>query len=113
MNLEALREFCLQFPGATEQVQWGADLLFKVGGKMFAITGLEGPFHLSLKTTPEMFAELIQRPEVAPAAYLGRHHWIAIHSETAVPAREFKELITLSYELVRAKLPKNVLKSLG
>jgi predicted DNA-binding protein (MmcQ/YjbR family) len=37
MNLERLREHCLGFPGATEQVQWGADLVFKVGGKMFAV----------------------------------------------------------------------------
>src|SRR5688572_18872952 len=37
MNLETLRKHCLAFPGATEQIQWGADLVFKVGGKMFCV----------------------------------------------------------------------------
>ena len=41
MNVDWLRELCLSFPGATEQIQWGYDLLFKVGGKMFAVTPLE------------------------------------------------------------------------
>ena len=38
MNVDWLRELCLSFPHATEQIQWGSDLLFKVGGKMFAAT---------------------------------------------------------------------------
>ena len=41
MNLEKVRRICLAFPGATEQVQWGADLVFKVGGKMFAVAATE------------------------------------------------------------------------
>ena len=41
MDAEWLRKLCLSFPGTTEQIQWGYDLLFKVGGKMFAITALE------------------------------------------------------------------------
>jgi len=43
MNIDQLRKLCLSFPGATEQIQWGDDLLFKVGGKMFAVTRLEPP----------------------------------------------------------------------
>ena len=41
MDAEWLRRLCLSFPGTTEQIQWGYDLLFKVGGKMFAVTPLE------------------------------------------------------------------------
>ena len=50
MNIDQLRKICLSFPGATEQIQWGDDLLFKVGGKMFAVTPLEpARLWLSLK----------------------------------------------------------------
>jgi predicted DNA-binding protein (MmcQ/YjbR family) len=71
MNVDWLRELCLSFPGATEQIQWGCDLLFKVGGKMFAITPLEpAPVCLSFKASPEKFAELTERPGIIPAPYL-------------------------------------------
>src|SRR5205814_2966459 len=63
MNVDWLREVCLSFPGATEQIQWGSDLLFKVGGKMFAATPLEpAPVCLSFKAEPESFAQLTERP---------------------------------------------------
>jgi predicted DNA-binding protein (MmcQ/YjbR family) len=43
MNIEALRKFCLSLPAVTEDVKWGADLCFSVGGKMFCVTSMEGP----------------------------------------------------------------------
>ena len=68
MNLDWLRELCLSFPGVTEQIQWGNDLLFKVGGKMFAAAPLEpAPVCLSFKASPENFAELTERPHIIPA----------------------------------------------
>ena len=73
MNVDWLREVCLSFPGATEQIQWGNDLLFKVGGKMFAITPLEpASVFLSFKTSPETFVELTERADIIPAPYLAR-----------------------------------------
>src|SRR5271165_3196773 len=63
MNIEAIRKHCLGFPHTTENVQWGCDLCFKVDGKLFAVTPLEpAPVQLSFKCTPEMFAELCERP---------------------------------------------------
>ena len=41
MTIERARAICLKFAGATEQIQWGNDLVFKVGGKMFAVAALE------------------------------------------------------------------------
>ena len=60
MDIESVRAYCLSFPHATENVQWGADLVFKIGGKMFAVIGLDaGSDHcMSFKATPEKFAEL-------------------------------------------------------
>lgn len=96
-------------PHATEQVQWGNDLVFKVAGKMFAAAPLEpAPVFVSFKCTPEMFAELTERPGIKPAAYAARYHWVSLESEDALPVQEIKALLRQSYDLVFAKLPKKV-----
>jgi len=106
VNIDQLRKICLGFLGTTEQIQWEDNLLFKVGGKMFAITSLEpARLWLSLKADPEEFAELIERPGIIPAPYLARAKWIAIESAEALPQIEVAELLRKSYELVLAKLP--------
>jgi len=109
MNIDQLRKLCLSFPGATEQVQWEDHLLFKVGGRMFAIASLEpAPVWLSLKASPENFAELTERPSVIPAPYLARAKWIALETPEALPIHELTQLVQASYELVLAKLPKKL-----
>ena len=114
MNIDQLRKLCLSFPGATEQIQWGDDLLFKVGGKMFAVTRLEpAKVWLSLKANPERFAELTERPGVIPAPYLARAKWIALESPDAFPDAELAQLLRESYELVRAKLPRKLSESIA
>ncbi len=107
MNVDRLREICLSFPGAAEQIQWGSDLLFKVGGKMFAVTPLEpAPVCLSFKTSPGNFAELTERPNIIPAPYLVRAQWVALQTRDALPAEELARLLRDSYDMVFAKLPK-------
>ena len=109
MHIEQLRKFCLSFPGATEDIKWGADLCFCVGAKMFCVTGADSiAGGLSLKCTPEKFAELIERENIDPAAYVGRYKWIRIHDLNAVTPGELKDLISTSYQLVHDKLPKAV-----
>lgn len=113
MNIDQLRELCLSFPGTTEQVQWGDNLLFKVGGKMFAVTPLEpARLWLSLKADPQEFADLTERPGVIPAPYLARAKWVAIESAQTLPSLEVAALLRKSYELVAAKLPRAVRESL-
>ena len=107
MNVDWLREVCLSFPGATEQIQWGSDLLFKVGGKMFAATPLEpAPVCLSFKAEPESFAQLTERPNIIPAPYLARAQWVALQTWDALPADELARLLRDSYDMVFARLPK-------
>lgn len=109
MTLESIRRRCLSFPHATEQVQWGNDLLFKIGGKMFAVAPLEpASVVLSFKCTPEKFAELTERSGIRPAPYMARNHWIALETADALPVQELKGLLRQSYDLVFAKLPKKV-----
>jgi predicted DNA-binding protein (MmcQ/YjbR family) len=114
MNVDWLRELCLSFPGATEQIQWGCDLLFKVGGKMFAITPLEpAPVCLSFKASPEKFAELTERPNIIPAPYLARAQWVALETSDAVPQDELAGLLRESYEMIVARLPRKIRESLS
>ena len=105
MNTDTLREFCLAFPQATENLQWGDDLCFKIGGKIFTIVGLDNP-RLCFKCTPETFAELIEREDIHPAPYVGRYKWVMLDRLDAVRWDELRELIRQSYEMVAAKAPK-------
>jgi len=108
MNLESIRKFCMSLPHTTETVQWGSDLVFKIGGKMYAVVVL-APHHkvvMSFKCTPDVFAELVERPGVIPAPYSARSHWVALEREDALARAEIKRLIRASYDLVLAKLPK-------
>ena len=114
MNVEQVRKRCLGFPHVTEQVQWGYALVFKVGGKMFAVTRLEpSPVYLSFKCSADDFAELTERTGVIPAPYLARANWVGLESEDALPAAELKDLLRKAYDLVFAKLPKSTQKKLG
>ena len=109
MNVEWVRKHCLSLPHTTEEILWGDDLVFKIGGKMYAVVVLGESSHkvvMSFKCTPEVFAELVERPGIIPAPYSARSHWVALESEDALPRTEVKSLISRSYELVIAKMPK-------
>jgi predicted DNA-binding protein (MmcQ/YjbR family) len=110
MDKELVRAFCLALPGTTEQVQWGNDLLYKIGGKMYLVMNLEPAeiTGLGFKCTPEDFAELTEREGIAPNKYLARAFWISVRDITALNRRELESLIRGSYEMVLAKLPKRV-----
>lgn len=106
MNVDAIREFCLAFPGSSEKLQWGDALCFKVKGKMFAVLGLDN-LRLSFKCTPETFAELIEREDIHPSPYVGRYKWVKLDRLDAVRRDELQKLIRQSYEMVAAKTPTN------
>ena len=109
MDVDFIRKQCLSQPHTTETVQWGHDLVFKVGGKIFAVTSLEpAAVCLSFKCSPEDFAELTERPGIIPAPYLARAQWVALESEDAMSAPEVKRYLQRACELIRAKLPKKL-----
>ena len=112
MNIEQLRKYCLSFPGATEDIKWGADLCFSVGAKMFCVTGADSVSGMSIKCTPEKFDELIERQGIDPAAYVGRYKWVHISDLNAVSPKELRDLIAESYRLVFDKLPPKIRKSI-
>lgn len=96
----------MSFPHTTEKIQWGDNLVFKVGGKIYAILALEpGDAWLTLKSTEEDSAALVERPGIVPAPYLARAHWIAVESPAALMPDEVKRLLRRSYDRVVEKLP--------
>jgi predicted DNA-binding protein (MmcQ/YjbR family) len=113
MTLDKLRAHCLSHPGATEQIQWGADLVFKVGGKMFCVACTEpAPNAMSFKCDDETFAELIEREGAMPAPYLAKAKWVALETFDTLPDRELTPLVTRAYEIVRDKLPQKTVAAL-
>jgi predicted DNA-binding protein (MmcQ/YjbR family) len=108
MDLDQLREYCLSFPGANEDIKWEKDLCFCVGEKMFCVTDVDGVGNLSFKCTPEKFAELVEMDGIIPAPYVARYHWVAIERTDILPQAELKRLIAESYKLVFDKLPKRL-----
>jgi predicted DNA-binding protein (MmcQ/YjbR family) len=108
MTIDVVRTICLALPAVTEDIKWGSDLVFSVGGKMFTVVNTERPHTLAFKCTAEMFAELTERDGIIPAPYLARAMWVQERSVGDVlDRRELKELIAASYELVVATLPKS------
>lgn len=113
MNLDSIRTYCLSLPHATEDIQWGNDLLFRISGKIFAGMSLDPPHSLSFKCTPEKFHELIELEGIIPAPYTARNKWVMLERLDALGDRELKSLIENSYQLMFAKLTKKAQAELG
>ena len=113
MKAASLRKYCATLPGTTEQIQWEKDRVFKIGGKMFACSGIEADSRYSFKVETERFLELTDLEGIVPAPYLARAHWIQIDpSACSLSAAELKKLIRRSYELVFSKLPKKTQRAI-
>ena len=106
MDVEAIRSYCLSFPQATENLQWGDDLCFKIGGKIFVTLGLDHR-RMCFKCLPDKFAELVEQEHIRPAPYVGRYKWVMLNRLDALRDDELQELIQQSFEMVAAKAPKN------
>jgi predicted DNA-binding protein (MmcQ/YjbR family) len=113
MDIDSLRNYCLSFPHATEDIQWGNDLLFRISGKIFAVMSLEPLHSFAFKCAPEKFDELIEIEGVAPAPYMARNKWVMMKRLDAIADRELKTLIKNSYEMIFAKLPRKTQAELG
>lgn len=109
MDFEAAKEVCRSFPGCTEDIKWGADLVFSVGDKMFAVTGNESPASgMSFKVDDDRFLELTDRPGIIPAPYLARAKWVYVQGDAGLSDKEAAALLRRSYELVFARLTKKL-----
>ena len=106
MDVAQFREFCLSKQGATEETPFGPDtLVFKVGGKIFAIAPLDAvPARANLKCDPDLALELRDRYEqVRPGYHMNKKHWNTTEIETGIPEGEIRKMIDQSYDLVAKK----------
>jgi len=114
MNLETYYEFCLSKRGVTEHFPFDEDtLVFKVGGKMFALSSLRewenGKPAANLKCNPERAEELRAEYEgIVPGFHMSKIHWNTVAINRDVPDMLVRELIDDSYELVFKSLSKKI-----
>ena len=116
MHLDTFRDLCLGLPGATEDLPFGPDaLVFKVAGKMFALTNLERtPPAATLKCDPERAVELRERyADVEPGYHMSKRHWNTVGLQGDVPADVVRQLVQDSYALVVAGLPARLRAEIG
>jgi predicted DNA-binding protein (MmcQ/YjbR family) len=113
MDIEQLRNFCLSLPSVTEDVKWGNDLCFSVGGRMFCVAALEPPFKCSFKVKDEEFEELSVKEGFLQAPYMARAKWVLVTQPGSLHKNEWEAFIRQSYELVKARLTKKVRTELG
>lgn len=111
MQLKQVRGWVSRWPGVTEDVKWDYDAVFSVAGKMFCVLPVSGG-DISFKVDDDAFLAVTDRPGIAPAPYLARAKWIQV-APGAMPTAELKAAVRRSYELVRARLPKGVQRTLA
>jgi predicted DNA-binding protein (MmcQ/YjbR family) len=114
MNIEEIREYCLLKTGVTESFPFDeTTLVFKVMGKIFCLTDLEGEMGLLLKNTPEKVIEMREHYSfVVPGYHMNKTHWNQIRLEDSVPSRLLQTWIDESYEQVVAGLTRKMKEEL-
>ena len=115
MNHETIAAWCEGLPGAEATAPFGPDnVVYKVGGRMFAILSLELP-RVNLKGDPENNRRLRERTDaVEPGYHMDKRHWVSVYWERGgVDADELHALIRGSYDLIVAKLPRATRDALG
>jgi predicted DNA-binding protein (MmcQ/YjbR family) len=110
MNIEEFREYCLSKKGVTESFPFDeTTLVFKVMGKMFALTDTEDDFSMNLKCDPERAIELRERyHSVKPGYHMNKNHWNTVVPDGSVTDGVIKSWIDHSYDLVVQTLSKKL-----
>jgi predicted DNA-binding protein (MmcQ/YjbR family) len=110
MNIEEFRDYCLGKPGVTEHTPFGPEtLVFKVGGKMFALTDIDTFASVNLKCAPAHALDLRDRFEyVLPGYHMSKVHWNTVITGTGVSDKQLREWTDDSYNLILTSLPKTL-----
>ncbi len=101
MNIEDIRNYCIEKEYVTESLPFGDDVLvFKVGGKMFLVANLSGPTRVTIKASPEeVFERLENYSETKEAYHFNKTHWISVKMDEAVDFNRVRSWIDRSYSL--------------
>lgn len=112
MNIEELRAYCISKKGVTEEFPFDeTTLVFKVMGKMFALTGLDSDEHtVNLKCKPEYAVELREEfsEDIFPGFHMSKLHWNTVCYSRGLKDKFVKELVDHSYDLVVSGLTKKL-----
>ena len=111
MNIEELREYCLSMEGVTEKTPFGkfarrfdSVLVFYILDHMFCMTDMDDFTSVTVKASPEVIDELkMTRASVCSHRNMSERHWIQLNLNGDVSDREIYDLISRSYEIVKAK----------
>ena len=105
MDIETLREYCISKKRVTESFPFGDDtLVFKAGGKIFALLNLDGDLSINLKCDPVLAIDLRERySSVTPGYHMNKKHWNTVLLDGSVPDKEILSWIDHSYSLVAGK----------
>jgi predicted DNA-binding protein (MmcQ/YjbR family) len=116
MDASELRRWCLRHAGAIEDFPFGPEhSVFKVAGKMFALSALErAPLEVSVKCEPDLAVQLRNTyPAIRPGYHLNKRHWNTITLDGSLADQFVRELIEDSYDLIVSALPKRTREGLG
>jgi predicted DNA-binding protein (MmcQ/YjbR family) len=122
MDAERLRRWLLTLPHVVETMQWGANLVFWVGDKMFALINLDEPADsaahkahllLSYAAGATRYSELLEHEGIVPAPYMARIHWVAAERWDIFTTAEWQRELRAAYEITLAKLPPRTRKLLA
>ena len=111
MSPEAFEAAALALPATEKVVQWGGADVYKVGGRIFAITGLGGA--LSIKVSDIAYAILVEDGRARPAPYLARAKWVAFDRLADLDTDEVRGWLASAHALVAAKLTRKTRSELG
>ncbi len=114
MNIELLREYCLQKPRTEETMPFGDDtLVFKTGGKIFLLMSLKEANRFNVKCDPGLAVELRERyPEVQPGYHMNKTHWNTVFTDGNLADKQLLEMIDHSYQLIVKSLSKKMQQGL-
>ena len=116
VDADELRAWCLGQPAAVDDFPFGpATSVFKVAGKMFALSALDRtPLEVSAKCEPELAVALrATYPAIRPGYHLNKRHWNTITLDGSLADQFVRDLLEDSYDLVVSALPKRVRDQLG
>jgi predicted DNA-binding protein (MmcQ/YjbR family) len=116
MRPAELRHHCLSFSGSGETFPFGPETsVFKVEGKMFAVSRLAGrPLQVSLKCEPLLAEQLrAAHPAVLPGYHLNKKHWNTVVIDGSLPEQMIRDMVEDSYDLIVAGLAPSRRRALG
>lgn len=113
MSPDAFDAAALALPGVTVDIKWGADRCYSVGGKMFAVAGLDSDGRFAFKCSDGSFEQLIAEGVARPAPYAARFKWVQLVASDALPDEQLVAYLAVAHRLVAEKLTRKARAELG